>query len=111
MTRFVDTFTEDALRKMAESRGVTGAQSLPIAEVKNKIFAPPESIAPVVCWLASCMADRVSGEVFAVRVGRVSLFSHMDETITTVKNGIFDIDEIWDLMPILTERHSNLKFR
>jgi len=106
MTRFVDTLTENDLRRMAESRGVTEAQSIPIGEVKDKLFAPPEAIAPVVCWLASDMADRISGEIFAIRAGRVGLFSHMNEAILAVKNGIFDLDEIWDLMPILTEGHS-----
>jgi len=103
MTRFVDTLTDDALRKMADSRGIEESYTLPIAQVKDKLFGPPDAIAPLICWLASDEADNINGQVFISRSGRVGLFCSMDETKLAFKDGVFDLDEIWRIMPILTE--------
>lgn len=102
MTRLVDTLSQDRLRKMAMARGIIGANALPLEEVKKKFFGPPEAVAPLVCWLASDEAENINGQVFLARLGRVGVLCPMDETRLTFKDGIFEMDEIWRIMPVLT---------
>ncbi|MFC1971624.1 SDR family NAD(P)-dependent oxidoreductase [Chloroflexota bacterium] len=106
-SRFADNVSDDDMRQLAVARGVAEADILPIDEVKKKFLGPPEAIAPLVCWLASNEAGNISGQVFLARLGRVGMFCPMDESKLAFKDGIFDIDEIWRVMPVLTDGLSN----
>lgn len=102
-TRLTDTIPDDRMRQLAKLRGVVGADTLSIAELKEKLLpGSPEAIAPLVCWVASEEAQNITGQVFAVQRGRVGVFSQMDETKLAFKDGMFGIDEVWQLMPLLT---------
>lgn len=106
-TRVSVSGSDEELRQVAIARGVTQADTLPIDEVREKFLGPPEAIAPLVCWLASDEAENINGQIFMARVGRVGVFCPMDETKLAFKDGIFNIDEIWRIMPVLTAQLSN----
>lgn len=107
-TRLTDTIPDDKLRQVAATRGIAKADTLSIDELK-KIFigSSPESVAPLVCWLASDEAQNINGQVFVSSGERVGVFSSMDEAKLAFKDGAFDIDEIWRIMPLLTARLRN----
>ncbi len=103
LTQISDSIPDDKLRPLAASRGVVGADTLPIDELKKKfIGGSPEAIGPLVCWLASDETQNINGQVFLVMEGRVGTFSPMDEAKMAFKDSAFDVDEIWNIMPVLT---------
>ena len=103
LTAMSDSIPDDRLRPLAASRGVAGADTLPIEELKKKfIGGSPDAIGPLVCWLASDEAQNVNGQIFLVMEGQVSVFSQMVESKQVYKDGIFDTDELWRVMPLLT---------
>jgi hypothetical protein len=40
--------------------------------------------------------------------GRISLFSYMDEQKMVFKDGAFDVDEVWNIMPTMTAGIPNI---
>lgn len=103
ITRLTDTIPDDRLREVAIIRGITEAHSMPIDELKNKfIGGSPEGVAPLVCWLAGDDAQKINGQILVASGQRVGVFCPMDETKTAFKDGSFTIDEIWQIMPVLT---------
>ncbi len=105
-TRLTDSIPEDRLRELAVRRGLVTpdeAQKLGADELKRKLLGGgPEAIAPLVCWLASDGSSHVNGQVFMMTEGKVGIFSPMDETKLAFKDGMFTIDELWHIMPIMT---------
>ena len=103
ITRITDSVAEDKLRQWAATRGTPGADTLPVDELK-KVFlgGVPEAVAPLVCWLASDDTQHINGQVFVSMEGRIGVFCPMDETKLAFKDGIFDIEEVWRIMPALT---------
>lgn len=65
--------------------------------------AKPEDIAPLVTWLASDASAHVTGRTFYVQTGMISLFSEPEQTKTVTKDGSWTIDEVFKLMPQVTE--------
>jgi NAD(P)-dependent dehydrogenase (short-subunit alcohol dehydrogenase family) len=106
ITRLTDTIPEDRLRQLAVRRGIAApdeSQRLDLEELKRKFLGGgPEAIAPLVCWLASDESSHVNGHVFMMTEGRVAVFNHMEEVTNTFKEGIFTVDELWDIMPVMT---------
>lgn len=103
MTRMTDTIPEDMLRQHAAEIGIAGAKTMPLEQVKKMtIGGTPDAIAPLICWLASDETSHINGQVFVITEGRVGLFSHMEETKLAYKDGIFSVDEIWRIMPLIT---------
>ena len=106
LTDLSDNIPDDRLRELVVRRGVftpEEAQTLSVDVLKRKFMgAGTETIPPAVCWLASDESSHVNGHVFAVMEGKVGIFSHMEETKTTFKDGMFTMDEIWRIMPIVT---------
>jgi NAD(P)-dependent dehydrogenase (short-subunit alcohol dehydrogenase family) len=109
LTQISDSIPDDKMRQLAASRGVEGADTLPIDELKKKfIGGSPEAIGPLVCWLASADSEKVNGHTFLVMEGRISLFSYMDEQKMVFKDGAFDVDEVWNIMPTMTAGLPNI---
>jgi NAD(P)-dependent dehydrogenase (short-subunit alcohol dehydrogenase family) len=109
LTQISDSIPDDKMRQLAASRGVEGADTLPIDELKKKfIGGSPEAIGPLVCWLASADSAKVNGHTFLVMEGRISLFSYMDEQKMVFKDGAFDVDEVWNIMPTMTAGLPNI---
>lgn len=106
ITRLTDTIPEDRLRELAVRRGIATleeSRSLGLEELKRKFLGGgPEAIAPLVCWLASDESSRVNGQVFMIMEGRIGVFSSMDETRLAFKDGIFTLDELCRIMPVMT---------
>lgn len=101
-SRFAANDTDDGIRQLAIARNFPGAATASIEEIKEKFLGPPEVIAPLLCWLASDYAGKITGQVFMARRGQVGLFSGMSESRMAFKDGIFDLDEIIRIMPSLT---------
>ena len=93
------TFAEDNLRQAAKSRGLEGAESLPYDELGKRMFGYPESIAPLVCWLASDESQGVNGQIFYITTGHLGVFSRMHQIKEIHKDGSFSIDDIRRVMP------------
>lgn len=106
ITRLTDTIPEERLRELAVRRGMATAeesQKLGLEELKRKFLGgAPEAIAPLVCWLASDESSHVNGHVFMIMEGRVGIFNSMEETKLAFKDGMFTLDELWRIMPIMT---------
>jgi hypothetical protein len=103
MTGMTDSIPDDQLRKLAATRGVAGADTLPIDELKKRfIGGSPDAIGPMVCWLSSEEADKINGQLFLVMEGRISVFKPIEETKMAFKDGMFSVDELWNIMPMLT---------
>jgi len=60
----------------------------------------PESIAPLVVWLASDDAANVNGRTFFVERGRIGLYSEPILEKQLVKDGGWTTDELFKLMPV-----------
>jgi NAD(P)-dependent dehydrogenase (short-subunit alcohol dehydrogenase family) len=109
LTQISDSIPDDRMRALAASRGIEGADTLPIDELKKKfIGGSPEAIGPFVCWLSSEESKNVNGHIFLVMEGRVSIFNYMDETKSAFKDGAFDVDEMWRIMPTMTAGLPNI---
>ena len=109
LTQISDSIPDDKMRQLAASRGVEGSDTLPIDELKKKfIGGSPEAIGPLVCWLASADSAKVNGHTFLVMEGRISLFSYMEEQKMVFKDGAFDVDEVWNIMPTMTAGLPNI---
>jgi NAD(P)-dependent dehydrogenase (short-subunit alcohol dehydrogenase family) len=103
MTGMTDSIPDDQLRKLAATRGVAGADTLPLEEVKKKfIGGSPDAIGPMVCWLSSDDASEINGQVFLIMEGKLGIFKLMEESRMVFKNGMFSNNEIWDIMPTIT---------
>ena len=106
ITRLTDTIPEDRLRQLAVRRGIASpdeSQRLDLEELKRKFLGGgPEAIAPLICWLASDEASHVNGHVFMMTEGRVAIFNHMAEVTNAFKESIFTVDEMWNIMPVMT---------
>ena len=106
ITRLTDTIPEDRLRELAVRRGIATpdeSQKLELEELKRKFLGGgPEAIAPLVCWLAGDEASHVNGHVFMMTEGRVAVFNHMEEVTNAFKEGIFTVDDLWNIMPVMT---------
>ncbi|MFC1820772.1 SDR family NAD(P)-dependent oxidoreductase [Thermodesulfobacteriota bacterium] len=93
------TFAEDKLRQAAKNRGVKGAESLPYDELGKHMFGFPESVSPLVCWLASDESQSVNGQVLYISTGHLGVYSRMQQIKEVHKDGSFNIDEIRRIMP------------
>lgn len=103
MTSMTDSIPDDQIRKLAAMRGIAGADTLPLDELKKKfIGGSPDAIGPLVCWLSSDDANEINGQVFLIMEGRLGVFKPMEESRQVFKDGIITTDEIWKIMPTIT---------
>ena len=54
------------------------------------------------------VSRNVNGHVFMVMEGRIGVFSYMEETRSAFKDGAFDVDEVWRIMPSVTAGLPNI---
>lgn len=107
-TRLTDTVPDEKWRQIAKTDGMAAADTMPIDELKNKFIGGfPEAVAPIVCWLASDDSKNINGQVFVAAGWRVGVFSSMHEAKVAFKDGSFTLDEMWQIMPVLTAELRN----
>lgn len=74
---------EDATERLAQIAGEKGLQavfrSTQSRDLDAREFEPPESISPLVLWLASDRSEPLSGLVFSAMAGRIALFEGRNE--------------------------------
>jgi NAD(P)-dependent dehydrogenase (short-subunit alcohol dehydrogenase family) len=103
LTSMSDSIPDDRVRTLAASRGITGADTLPLDILKKKfIGGSPDAIGPLVCWLAGDDAQNINGQIFLIMEGQIGVFSQMIESKMAYRDGIFDVEELWRVMPLLT---------
>jgi NAD(P)-dependent dehydrogenase (short-subunit alcohol dehydrogenase family) len=107
--------TCNALIPLANTRT---AQALPVQTAADKHYRdlsqqlPVSPVANVVAWLASTMAAKVTGQIFAVRGRELFLFSQAAPIERVfLSAGVLDADELSDLMlntlgPLFTPLHT-----
>ena len=105
MTRLTDTIPDDRARQLAKQRGIAGWDSPDIADVKQRLIGgPPASIAPIIVWLASDEAQRVTGNVFSVFGGELGLFTKMERGTIAFHEGIYSVPEVGRAMEVLVPK-------
>jgi len=67
----------------------------------------PESVSPMVCYLASDHAWNINGQVFHVYAGTVALLHHPLPSRTIFKNGMWTLDELSKMVPTILEGSRN----
>jgi NAD(P)-dependent dehydrogenase (short-subunit alcohol dehydrogenase family) len=103
LTGMTDSIPDDQMRKLAANRGVAGADTLPMDELKKKfIGGSPDAIGPMVCWLSSNEANEINGQIFLIMEGRMGVFRPMEEARQVFDDGIISTDKMWKIMPTLT---------
>ncbi len=68
---------------------------------------PPESVSPMVCYLASDHAWNINGQIFHVYAGTVALLHHPLPSRTVFKNGMWTLDELSRMVPAILEGSRN----
>ena len=90
----VNAIAPGALTRMTENLGIVPADSPELAAA----FAP-EAIAPVVAWLASREAAGVTGRLFNVSGGTVSVAEGWTAGPTATTDGHWDADRLGEVLP------------
>jgi NAD(P)-dependent dehydrogenase (short-subunit alcohol dehydrogenase family) len=85
-----------------EQRPGAGAPRAPALEE-----LAPESVSPMVCYLASDHAWNINGQVFHVYAGTVALLHHPLPSRTIFKNGMWTLDELSKMVPGMLEGSRN----
>ena len=98
----VNAIAPAALTRMTENLGM-GQRA---AEVPAEEFNPlsPDNIAPIVVWLGSSESAGVTGRVFNVRGGHLSVAEGWVEGPAVDKHGRWDPAELSDIVPDLVNR-------
>ena len=92
-TRMTQSVPSEAVSLRAQ-QGIRGAM-----DAADYVNAAPEDIAPFAVWLATDAAHNVSGQVFYVRGGLVSLMNPEDSAKALHKEGRWEVDEIAAAFP------------
>jgi len=85
-----------------EQRPGAGAPRAPELEELS-----PESVSPMVCYLASDHAWNVNGQVFHVYAGTVALLHHPLPSRTIFKNGMWTLEQLSRMVPGMLEGSRN----
>ena len=92
-TRMTQSVPNEAVQ-IREQQGIKGAM-----DASDYVNASPDDIAPFAVWLATDAAENVSGQVFYVRGGLVSLMNPEDTAKVLHKEGRWEVDEIATAFP------------
>jgi NAD(P)-dependent dehydrogenase (short-subunit alcohol dehydrogenase family) len=98
----VNAVSPSARTRMITPRGQE-RMAAPAAEGAFDVYAP-ENIAPLVAWLASPFSAGVTGRVFNVHGGRISVLEGWHEGPTIDKAGRWEPEELTEVLPPLVER-------
>ena len=109
-------FTLIAAKELAKS-GVTVNAIAPVAitrmteplipeedRARRRAISSPETISPLVVWLASPESAAITGRVFGVGKGRIELCESWRVGAEVYKDGLWEASEIGKIMPDLLER-------
>ncbi len=98
--------TVNAVSPSARTRMITprGQERMAAAEGDSFDAYAPENIAPLVAWLASAHSAGVTGRVFNVRGGRISVLEGWREGPTVTKDSRWAPEELTEIVPDLVER-------
>jgi NAD(P)-dependent dehydrogenase (short-subunit alcohol dehydrogenase family) len=109
-------FTLIAAKELAKS-GVTVNAIAPVAitrmteplipeedRARRRAISSPETISPLVAWLASPESAAITGRVFGVGKGRIELCESWRVGAEAYKDGLWEASEIGKIMPDLLER-------
>jgi NAD(P)-dependent dehydrogenase (short-subunit alcohol dehydrogenase family) len=86
MTAGLDSYVQ-AVREQSERSGLD--------------VGSPANIAPVVAWLASPASEGITGRIFTVKGGEVSVAETWVKGPTASKHGRWEVDELGDVLPDL----------
>ncbi|HLF76384.1 MAG TPA: SDR family NAD(P)-dependent oxidoreductase [Dehalococcoidia bacterium] len=78
----------------SESNAPAATQAAPSTNLRD-----PDLIAPMVCFLATDFAWNVNGQIFAVAGGSVSVLNHPLAYKTIMKQGMWSMDELDEMVP------------
>jgi NAD(P)-dependent dehydrogenase (short-subunit alcohol dehydrogenase family) len=92
------TFSADKMRAIAKDRGIDSADVLSYEELGKRVFGDPQSISPLVCWLASDESQHITGQVFDITTGHLGIYSKMSQVSEVNQEGHFSIDDIRHIM-------------
>jgi NAD(P)-dependent dehydrogenase (short-subunit alcohol dehydrogenase family) len=81
-----------------------GAPAMP---PPSMMLRDPEYVAPMVCFLATDLAWNINGQVFGVSGGQVSLNLHPIARRTIYKPGMWTLDELDQMAPVLVQGEPN----
>jgi NAD(P)-dependent dehydrogenase (short-subunit alcohol dehydrogenase family) len=97
--------TVNALSPSARTRMITprGQERMAAPEGGFDVFAP-ENVAPLAAWLASPLSSAVTGRVFNVHGGRISVLEGWHEGPTVDKGDRWEPAELTEVVPGLVEQ-------
>jgi NAD(P)-dependent dehydrogenase (short-subunit alcohol dehydrogenase family) len=107
----VNAIAPGALTRMTENLGAirasrTGgdAPGTPSADDPAVVARSPENVAPLVAWLASRQADGITGRVFNIGGGRLSVAEGWVAGPGVEREGLFDTEELGSIVPDLVAK-------
>ena len=98
--------TVNAVSPSARTRMITprGQERMAAPEGESFDAYAPENIAPLVAWLASAHSAAVTGRVFNVSGGRISVLEGWREGPTATKDSRWVPEELTEIVPDLVQR-------
>ncbi len=97
----VNCISPGALTRMTETMGM-GNRDEPAAEAFDALAA--DNVAPLVVWLGSSESKGVTGRVFAVGGGRITVLEGWNEGPVADKGARWEPGELGDIVPDLVKR-------
>ncbi len=97
----VNCISPGALTRMTETMGM-GGRDEPPAEAFDALAA--DNVAPLVVWLGSSESKSVTGRVFAVGGGRITVLEGWNEGPVADKGARWEAAELGDVVPDLVKR-------
>jgi len=101
-TRMWRSVTPEQAREMGVIRGLVDkevAETIPDEEVHSRVFGSPEDIPPLVVYLTSPQADKISGQVFFASDGKISVYAPCTQIKSIYKKGRWSYEELSALVP------------
>ncbi|MBO0729745.1 MAG: SDR family NAD(P)-dependent oxidoreductase [Acidimicrobiaceae bacterium] len=97
--------TVNALSPSARTRMITprGQEIMAVSDGEFDAYAP-ENVAPLAAWLASPLSASVTGRVFNVHGGRISVLEGWHEGPTVDRGSRWEPAELTDVVPDLVQR-------
>jgi NAD(P)-dependent dehydrogenase (short-subunit alcohol dehydrogenase family) len=92
--------------------GVRGARGSAPAPVERDPVRSPENVAPLVAWLASSQSAGITGRVFNIGGGRLSVAEGWVAGPGVEREGLFETEELGDIVPgLVAKAASNADMR
>lgn len=103
--RIREEVSDAQILQLARKRGMPDATPADIERLRRQILGgEPDTIAPLVAWLASDEAQHVTGRIFHMIEGMVSVIAKAEEKPVVRKDSPFTIEDISQAMETLVPR-------